>query len=413
MKSRNSRAPIWGLFFILLLITGCATYAIHTSGAQNAFSAGNFDLAAEQLDLKSKEEGIDQLLYLFDRGMALQLAGRYKESCYDWLKADKMSEVKDYTSISTEALTLVTSENIKDYKGEDFEKVIINAMLAINYVMDKKYDDALVEARRVNQKLYKYKYEAKRDYEQNPFARYLAALVWEATGKYDDAYIDYKETAKLVPDYPYLKNDLFRLAKRLNRTEDLKDFRTQYGNEPALPSIKDQKRMAEVILIYQQGYSAMKRPRPENYRFPHFVHRPTTTQVAQVQVDGKTENSQRIYSVSEVAIKTLDDAYAGMVAKKMAGVATKAVVADQIRQKNNLLGQLAWIGMNLADQADVRYWVTLPETLQFARLYVEPGEKSIKVVGLDSSMNPSGEEKLFTIKARPGEKVFLNWRSLR
>ena len=49
-----------------------------------------------------------------------------------------MSEVKDYVSIGTEAATLFTNDSIKQYKGEDFEKVIINALLAIDYSVQGK-----------------------------------------------------------------------------------------------------------------------------------------------------------------------------------------------------------------------------------------------------------------------------------
>src|ERR1700733_2956911 len=114
---------------------GCATYQSATEKARKDFYDGKYAEAAKDLEAKANVDSKDQLLYLFDRGMALQLAGDYKASEKDWLAADKMSEVKDYTSLSTEVATLVTSDNIKQYKGEDFEKVIINALLAIDYTL--------------------------------------------------------------------------------------------------------------------------------------------------------------------------------------------------------------------------------------------------------------------------------------
>ncbi len=405
--------PKKSLVLISLLSLGCSTYQASTKKAQSAFYSGQYGEAAKELEKKAGEDGKDQLLYLFDRGMALQLAGDYKTSEKEWIMADHMSEVKDYVSLSTEAATLLANDNIKQYKGEDFEKVIINAFLAIDYLMQGNFEDALVECRRVNEKLYKYKSEAKRDYEQNPFARYLSAMIWESTGHLEDAYIDYKTAYELEPKFPYLQRDVLKLAKWLHRTEDLKKFQTEFGDLDT-PTRKDEIRSGEVVLIYQQGKTAMKRPRTGNPRFPQFFRRPSWTLTARLEAENENlnETTHQIYSVSDVAIKTLDDAYAGLVAKRVAGVVAKAVVADQVAQHNQLLGALAWIGMNAADQADVRYWETLPDTIQIARLRLAPGEHLVRVVGLNYSGQPTGETAQFKVVIAPGKKTFINWRSL-
>ncbi len=412
-KFRKRVAVVLGstLFFI----NACSTYPFETQNAQNAFYSGDYDKAAQLLEKNAKEDSKDQLLYLYDRGMALHLAGKYRESEKMLLAADKMGEIKDYTSISAEIASVLINENIKQYKGEDFEKVITNAFLAIDYVLDGQFEDALVECRRVNEKLYKYKFEAKRNYEQNPFARYLAALIWEASGNLTDAYIDYKKAEELTPDFAYLKSDLIRLAKRLDRPEDLKKWKKQFGEEVAVPTPKEEAKTGEIILIYQQGRSAVKKPHPENHRFPKFYARSSLTQTARIEVgdEKKSEDSQKIYSVSDVAIKTLDDAYAVLVAKAAANVASRMIISDQVRQKNELLGLATWIGLAATDQADVRHWSTLPETLQFARVRVAPGVHDVKIVGLTSAGQTSGEEKSFQINVAAGKKVFLNWRSLQ
>jgi hypothetical protein len=393
---------------------GCATYQSSTEKARNAFFEGHFADAAKDLESKANEDGKDQLLYLFDKGMALQLAGDYKPSEKDWIAADRMSDVKDYVSLSTEAATLLTNDSIKQYKGEDFEKVIVNAFLAIDYALEGNFEDALVECRRVNNKLTRYKIEAKRNYEQNPFARYLSGLIWESTGHPEDAYIDFKSTYELEPNFYYLKYDLERLAKKLGRDEDLKRWQGEFGNLSTSLS-KDPSKTGEVVLIYQQGKTAIKRPNPASPRFPKFFQQPSYTQEARIESvgDNVTEVTHRIYSISEVAIKTLDDAYAGLVAKRLAGVAAKAVVADQVRQKNELLGLVTWIGLNAMDKADLRYWSTLPNTLQFAIMRLSPGEHTIKVEGLSGSGQPTGEQAIFKANVTPGRKTFLTWRSLK
>src|SRR5689334_22711028 len=69
-------------------------------------------------------KGRDTLLYLLDIGLSLHSDGKFDESNKIFLQADKVAEIKDYTSLSEEGLTLLTSDNSKDYKGEDFENVL-------------------------------------------------------------------------------------------------------------------------------------------------------------------------------------------------------------------------------------------------------------------------------------------------
>ena len=98
----------------------------------------------------------------------------------------------------------------------------------------------------------------------------------------------------------------------------------------------------------------------------------------------------------------------------MAGVAAKAVVADQVRQKNGVLGDLLWVGLNLADQADLRQWSTLPATLHVAKLWVKAGTYTVRVQTLDFFKNPYGDEMpAQSVKVLPKRKTFVNWRSFQ
>ena len=58
---------------------------------------------------------------------------------------------------------------------------------------------------------------------------------------------------------------------------------------------------------------------------------------------GPKLRTQMIYNVERIAVKVLDDAYAALAAKRVGGVVAKAIMADQIRQKNEALGDIAWI----------------------------------------------------------------------
>ncbi len=414
MKRLNICSSCFGA--LLLFLTGCATYQTKVEESRKLIQGGQPSAAAEKLKPLAEVEGDDQLIYLLDYGVAEQLAGNFQESNKAFLRADRLSEVKDYHSISRIGGSLLLNEGMVQYKGEDFEKVMINAYLAINYIMLGLMDDALVEARRLNEKLYKYKFEAKMDYEQNPFARYLSAMVWEAERKWDDAYIEYQKVFELQPTFPLIGKDLLRSAILAQRPEEIAKWKKRFPQEVVQPEWTSRE-FGELVLVYQQGWGPRKRPHPGGHRLPKLF--PVHSRTSRAKVEVYQNNSMvsqsvtdLIYDLEGVATKTFNDAIGALIAKRVAGIATKAVVADQIRQKDENLGMLAWVVMNLADQADLRQWSTLPESFQVARLRLKPGTYRVNIRGLDRSKFPSGEEKTFEeVAIRGGKMAFVHWRS--
>lgn len=418
---RASAQKLLIVFGALGFLSGCATYQSDVQKARQAITDQNPEKAVEVLKPLAEKEGRDQLVYLLDYATALQQAGQFRDSAQAFEKAAKIADIQDYHSVTKIAAAALLSENAIQYKGDNFEKVMINGINAINYLEIGNLDDALVEARRLNQKLYRFKNEGGIDYDQNPYAFYLSALLYEADRKYDDAYIDYKNAYDNAPDYYPLREDLIRLAKKSGRSDDLEKWRKQFPEVKPRPEWND-KNVGEIILIYQQGWGPRKGPRPDSPRFPKLFAVSSRTQAAKLAVtpvEGNTDFGPRItteviFNVERVAIKTLDDDYGRLVASRVGGVVAKAVVADQIRQKNELLGLAAWIALNVADQADTRQWSTLPQTLQIARVYVPAGKYRINVSGLTGAGFESGEvapEKIVEVK--PGKRAFVNWRSVK
>ena len=221
---------------MIATLGGCASARMSDHESDTLFRTGKYDEAADRLKKgleKQGENGRDLLLFLLDVGLSLHSSGKYAESNQYFLKANDIAEIKDYTSISTEAATLVTTDNVKDYKGEDFEKVLINVYLAMNYALMGNNEDALVEARRVNSKLALMVSVGQKKYKQNAFARYLSAVLYEADRSYDDAYIDYKNAYALAPKFPGLGKDLWRLAYLVKNGDDQSRWEKEFHLAPA------------------------------------------------------------------------------------------------------------------------------------------------------------------------------------
>ena len=412
--------------FAMLGLSGCASSRMLDQESDRLFREQQYEQAADHLKkgLEAQGEGSrDELLYLMDWGLSLHSAGKYEESTKVLLKADAMAEIKDYTSLVNEGATLLTSENLKPYAGEDFEKVLINTYLSMNFALQGDWEGALVEARRVNTKLRMMVTEGKRNYKQNAFARYLSASIYESEGNWNDAYVDYREVYKIEPHIPGLGVDLWRAAKLAGMSEDLEKWDREYGlsaedHEKAL-IFKNNREWGEIIVLYENGISPVKRPRPNFASLPEFFPRSNPVSFANVvarPLGGVTlaryeAKTTVLHDIEKTAIENLDEKYAGMIAKKMAGMVAKEAMAHQLSKKTSpVVGELFRLIAYASDQADCRSWNLLPRDLQVARIPVPGGLYTVRLAPQGGPGDWGVHEK--TVEVRAGKKVFVNFRFL-
>lgn len=408
-----SRLCLLLTLLLALMQAACATYQGHVASARNAIEAHNPEKAVAILEPLAKKDGGDQLVYVLDYAQTLQIAKQYQDSSQQFIKADKLAELQDYHSISKIAGSLLFAEELVQYKGEDFEKLLINVMAATDYVLMGKLDEAQVETRRLTDKLNYFRREGKKAYEDNPFAYYLNGHIWEANGDYDGAFIDFEKAYKLGVDIPELHVDLIRTAFRARRMEAYNKYRKKFKEGDS----KDwqSKNKGELIVLFQQGWGPRKAPRPDSPRFPMLVHTPSRTQAARIVVDGTViHDSELVYNLEADSIKNFDEQYKELIAKRMAGIVAKEVVAKQVSDRNEGLGAALWIAMHASDRADLRQWSTLPQTIQIARFYLPVGHHKVVLQGLSDRGEFTDEQSPeieFDIK--PQKKTFIGWRSVQ
>jgi hypothetical protein len=408
-------ALLAGLLLPSLLTISCATYQGKVEKSRNLMKSGQYDEAVKTLEpLADKKDG-DQLVYLLDYSVALQLDGKLKESNQALQQADRLAEAQDYQSLSRQAGSLLINQEMVQYKGDSFEKIFINAYGAMNYLELNQLDDALVETRRMNDKYNKLNTEDRKNFEKNVFGKYLSALIWEGNQNWDDAYIAYSEAYKLDPGIRTLPADLIRSSKRARREDSYKDWKKQF------PQVTEKKEWydrgyGDLVILYEQGWGPRKyQPHGGGYNLAQLAPVSSENQGIRAAISGDgTYQSTQIYNVSKAAIETLQHDYAWMAAKRIGAFAAKEVLADQVRQKDELLGAVAWIAMQASERADLRQWSTLPQTVQLVRVPLKVGAYDIHLEGLGSGDAPTGETKDFKkIQIKSQKTTFLRWRTLK
>ncbi|HZH03066.1 MAG TPA: hypothetical protein VEY30_04720 [Myxococcaceae bacterium] len=375
------------LLFASLLLGGCAgDYVARTRSVRRAYESYRPDEAVAELD-KMKTPEIDRLLVLLDKGMILHGAGKFEESIKVLAEADRLSQQLDFTSVSETAKTLLSNEREQTYRGEDFEKLMISVLQALNYAELSKDDDALVEVRRVNERIRKMVAEEKKPYEQLAIARYLGGILYEDQGELDSAFIDYYEAYKLQAGMPpAVAEPILRLAKQTDREAPYKELKTQYPDLLEAPLSKDE---GQVVVVIEAGRSPQKESQVRDwdgnaatqaFPVPIYLSRDGVAP-AQVTVNGLQQQAGVVTSIEQVARVHLNDRVGRMVAKQVAGLAIKGAIATAAgaATKNEAIGLLAFYLLNANNVPDLRSWLSLPAEFQVARFRVPVGRHEVTV----------------------------------
>lgn len=405
-ESASIRLPGIALLVGALVLSGCASdYVSRTSGVRRAYQAYDFDGALERMERVEKESpAIDELLVLLDKGAILHSAGRWKESIDVLTRAERLAAQLDYLSVTEEAVTLVSNERERAYRGEDFEKLMINVLLALNYAQLGMDEDALVEVRRVNERLLKMVREEKKPYEQLAIARYLGGILYEKEGELDSAFIDYQKAIELEPGLGALAEPALRLARQLGRESEYERLLGQFPDVPHEPLAEDE---GQVVAIIELGLSPQKHSISREgggqlIAVPVYRTRMHRAGRAQISAAGVEAPAHRVTSIDEVAQLHLDDRIGRLIAKSVATTAAKAVVAGGVGYltRSEELGLLTFWLLTLTNQADLRSWLALPGEFQVARMRLPAGNHTV-------SITAQGHTTEHAVEVKPGDIALI------
>lgn len=208
-------------FFAVLaaLLLSCAGFSGSVADSQSfaaidsAVYNGGYDEAIETLETDKaglyNEKAL--ILYKLDSGLLNHYAENYGDSIGHLQEAERLIEDAYTKSISQRETAGFGGENILDYESEDFEDIYINVFNALNYYHQNQLEDAIVEIRRMNNKLdfFQTKYRASSREERaqverggnaayvsskfsnSALGRYLGVLFHRANGNQDSVRIDY------------------------------------------------------------------------------------------------------------------------------------------------------------------------------------------------------------------------------
>ena len=441
-RASGSRKALWLVAAALsFCLVSCGPSTEFFRGVDDQISSGNYASAIDGVRKNRSSYGDKStVLYKLDMGLLYHYGGMPDSSTPYLLAAEK--EIEDlYTkSISLAAVSMVLNDNVLPYEGEDFEKVLVNIFLALNFAAKSEADEAIVEARKVDLKLREYskQYGGKNKYQEDAFIRYIAGVLYEHGGEINDAFISYRKAYEAYQTYrkeygtstpSFLLDDLVRTATLLSFPEEAAAYKAAGGRA----FDRKGKPYGSIVLVAYVGKGPVKQEvRPTvsipdvdgvihtfQMALPKFVPRYKGTRTYRVSARATHDSAKVFNAVTEVAENVTKIAYQnledrlGLVYLKSGGRALlKFLAAEEAKSKIkkgedatiNFLGSL---GIDLligaSEQADLRTWRTLPSEFQIARLNLLPGDYSLHVSASDDRYTLPGD----TVHVRSGKTSLI------
>jgi uncharacterized protein len=254
---------------LVLFLSGCGPSVSHYLLVENSLRAQNFQQADAIIQKAEKEYGSkSRVLYCMDRGMTLQLAGEYQQSNAVLEEAEEEVDRLYTRVVRTETLAFTTNDNALPYEGEPYEQIMINVLKALNYASLNQWQDALVEARRIDHHLnvLSDRVQDKGAYRDDGFARYLSGILYESAGDVNNAFIAYRKAYEIFESTSawsrtrvpaQLKADLLRTADALHLSQELAEYQRVFP-DTSWQDLQGQQQLAQVLVISYNGRAPRK-----------------------------------------------------------------------------------------------------------------------------------------------------------
>ncbi|MCH9844331.1 MAG: hypothetical protein K0U39_02370 [Alphaproteobacteria bacterium] len=440
---------------MVVILTGCSVF----SKQHNEFYADYQQISSAEDAVKHAKKfktnkKATRILHLQEQARLYHIAGDYALSRKKLAEALEFYRDSDYDAIinaarlGTKAAALVTNDKVIPYHGSDYERIYARQIQAMNYLALGDVNGAMVEIRAAaNEQRFATEARAERvddavekkrkklmefvDKEQlsalktlagderngflNSYMYYFSALLREATGDSNGAYIDYQKAWQLAALNHYAGNHVVRLAEIYDAGNQprYQELLAKSGSDsdtvPTLPA-----QSGRVAVLIERGFV---QPRQElifnvqfdyvsltgQYRFVwsraaipyynqddfHFLSPVTVS-------SGDSEaRSQLMMSSVTLAANKLQEAMPGIMFRQWARIISKHIVSDVVFQVMTSGGDEAGLVIGLAtalavkgvvillEQADTRSWLSIPAQIDNAELILPAGKQEITVTLAD------------------------------
>jgi len=419
---------------------------------------------------------INRFLYWFDLGLLYQYQYNYDSSTHCLENAEQVLDEIYARSVVNEAASLLTNDNLRPYRGRRYEQLLLHQFRAFNYLSERKYDEALVEYRKNQLVVDRFKdADGKREkFNDDGMPHFLASLVYKNVGESDNSAISLFKSVQAYSKGPWelpdeVGEEAYWTLKSQERDADIDSLGLPVPEYPFPdtaseiiligyggrgPELGEKRywgtyvRGASVVLYYRDpnGDTAMisvpAPPLPESekkkheegdetglgttfhvkFTIPVMVKNNSITQgfTLQDSVSGRSVSSFALTNVNTLLAADLEDNYLKTLARTAARVVLRTIALQRAKKEleskyvalNLLSNTVADVLSDQIEKADTRLCFLLPEKIYLCRLRVTPGVHTVKARACDTQGMSVTDTVFSQISVKPGEKRFVFLPSL-
>ena len=414
---------------LVIFTVGCAKHQQHLELARTDFYAGDLESAQLRLEQASEASKRHGDVLQLDQAMVRLWSGEPRQAERLLVEIrDRFDELEDTISAKN-AVALATDDTRREYEGEDYEKVLIRAMLALCNLMDDG-EDVMAYAFQVNEKQAEIIQSLSREpreavrlesadgnsqqgelssgsntdqkgngvetvdprsyYSQLALGPYLYGVVRESTLlNYDDAARGYARVVDWAPEFTQGRLDLERARHGVHSAPGhgvvylfAMVGRGPHKEESVEIPTSQAMFVADRILSAIGEHSVTPTVAP--IKVPVVVQPRNPLDCLAVQVaEGNWLRTETVSNLGDMAVQQglarrseiVGRAVARRSLKKAALYATKQ--AAETQGAAELALDLVGIAWEASESADIRGWEFLPETIQVLRLELPQGRQEL------------------------------------
>jgi uncharacterized protein len=422
----------------LCLSTGCSTYANRVAKVRNAFYQGNLPAAAKLVDESLAKGGGEADVLRLESAMIQLASGRPRDAEQSLRLVRDHFDHLDQTNVAESALAALTDDKRRAYAGEDYEKVLIRALLAVSSLMHdgtdaEAYSLQMIETqeRIINGGSDRRGDNPKLKYQRVALAPYLRGVLREETHlDYDDAARSFASVVSWRPEFLAGKLDVERAThgRHSEPGHGVLYLFAFTGRGPFKEESAEVVSSASLLVAGEIISAVGKQTVPPNIapvKVPRIRSRANPVQGVALSINGQTRGfTETLTDVSLMARQQCDALLTRTVARAVARRVVKMGIVYTGKEaaglaKNdvaNLAFDVAGIAWQATESADTRCWGLLPDKIQVLRLELPEGDHDVSLIPVSSSrhtIGPPARQRIridngrntYALAMFPGEKV--------
>jgi hypothetical protein len=390
---------------LLAAFAGCATHSDRLLEIRSRYYTGDIGGAEAEVLKQLEHDDSDADVLRLDRAIIELTSGRPADAERTLREVRDRFDHLEQKSLAESAASFLTDDNTVAYAGEDYEKVLIRALLAMSNLMHDGGDAGAYGLQTMEKQQQIIDAGAQEDgknpklaYQRVALGAYVHGLLREEThAHYDDAARASAMVVSWQPDFEQGRWDLQRAesGRHSEPGNGVVYVFTLVGRGPYKMQVEEWPTTV-AMLVADRIVSAVGNqtlpPTVAPIKVPRVVKSQNRIRTVRIDVDGRPAGqTDTVTDIGEIALQqqkavadeVLGRAIARRFIKKGAIYAGKEVLGVQ-------KGSLAGLGFDVlgvvweaTETADTRSWGLLPDKVQVLRLELPAGEHRLTLQAAD------------------------------